>query len=202
MTSYGDTCHSSAIANPHTPVRTLHATHSTRSSEHDDIARWAPHSLKNTMPHSTRDPSATRVPFKFPSDTKMGERTSMEKFPDLDTLDGQSPFTTNSNFTTTPIRYNPRQPSADRWQPRRDSRFPPSWAAETSTAGHNRQKSLSDAFRTIRARNASVSANVHEISNALKAPVSPKLIVCNSSIIAGPADSRRFFVLYGTFQVL
>ena len=44
---------------------------------------------------------------------------------------------------------------------------------------HGRQKSLSDAFRTIRTRRASVSANAQEIAEALKAPVSPKLIVCH-----------------------
>ena len=43
---------------------------------------------------------------------------------------------------------------------------------------HGRQKSLSDAFKTIRTRRASVSANAHEIADALKAPVSFKLIVC------------------------
>jgi solute carrier family 35, member E1 len=47
-------------------------------------------------------------------------------------------------------------------------------------ASYGRQKSLSDAFRTIRTRRASVGANAHEIAEALKAPVSPKLIVRNS----------------------
>lgn len=46
--------------------------------------------------------------------------------------------------------------------------------------GHGRQKSLSDAFRTIRARNGSMSQNAHEIADALRAPVSPKLVVCSS----------------------
>ena len=44
--------------------------------------------------------------------------------------------------------------------------------------GHTRQKSLSDAIRTIRAREGSVSANAQEIAQALRAPVSVKLIVC------------------------
>lgn len=42
---------------------------------------------------------------------------------------------------------------------------------------HGRQKSLSDAIRTIKTRKGSVSANAHEIADALKAPVSVKLIV-------------------------
>jgi solute carrier family 35 protein E1 len=49
--------------------------------------------------------------------------------------------------------------------------------AATAARGHSRQKSLTDAFRTIRTRKGSVSANAQEIAEALKAPVSPKLIV-------------------------
>lgn len=43
---------------------------------------------------------------------------------------------------------------------------------------HVPQKSLSDAIRTIRTRKGSVSANAQELAEALKAPVSFKLIVC------------------------
>lgn len=69
----------------------------------------------------------------------------------------------------------------DRWQPRRDSRL--SYANGTSqgpSTRHGRQKSLSEAIRTIRTRKASVSQNAHEIADALKAPLSPKLIVCRA----------------------
>ena len=45
------------------------------------------------------------------------------------------------------------------------------------TPKHDRQKSLSDAIRTIRTRKGSVSANAQEIAEALKAPVSVKLVV-------------------------
>ena len=44
-------------------------------------------------------------------------------------------------------------------------------------SSHRRQKSLSDAIRTIRTRKGSVGVNAHEIAEALKAPVSIKLIV-------------------------
>ncbi|KOS18600.1 putative transporter [Escovopsis weberi] len=47
----------------------------------------------------------------------------------------------------------------------------------SSNRGHGRQKSLGDAFRTIRARNGSISQNAHEIADALRAPVSPKLVI-------------------------
>ncbi|TFA97575.1 hypothetical protein CCMA1212_010674 [Trichoderma ghanense] len=49
------------------------------------------------------------------------------------------------------------------------------WSA--SGRSHARQKSLGDAFRTIRARKGSMSQNAHEIADALRAPVSPKLVM-------------------------
>lgn len=120
------------------------------------------------MPHSTRDSSLNRANFKFP-------RTSMEQFPDMvESPAGLSPYPSSPNVSS-----NPTNAMADRWPPRKDSALRgPNWAGQSSTgAGHGRQKSLSDAFRTIRTRKASVSANVHEIGDALKAPVSPKLVV-------------------------
>ena len=55
----------------------------------------------------------------------------------------------------------------------------PSGNGQVNVTGprHTRQKSLSDAIRTIRTRKGSVSANAHEIADALKAPVSVRLIV-------------------------
>ncbi|KAE8440380.1 hypothetical protein EG329_008184 [Mollisiaceae sp. DMI_Dod_QoI] len=102
----------------------------------------------------------------------------MEQFPDhVESLDGSSPYTQTSptianGYTVSPV-------SAERWQPRRDSQLKgASWANGTASTGgrHGRQKSLSEAFKTIRTRRGSVSANVHEIGDALKAPVSPMLI--------------------------
>ncbi|KAL1602391.1 hypothetical protein SLS60_005807 [Paraconiothyrium brasiliense] len=65
----------------------------------------------------------------------------------------------------------------DRWQPRRDQRARGNSSAHGPTTRHGRQKSLSEAFRTIRTRKASVSQNAHEIADALKAPVSPTLVM-------------------------
>jgi solute carrier family 35 protein E1 len=122
---------------------------------------------------------------KFTSDTNKA-RSSMEKFPDhVEPLDGQPPYMYSMSPTIAGNGYANGPPAVDRWQPRRDSAFRgTSWNASASTGGrgHGRQKSLSDAFHTIRTRKASVSANVHEISDALKAPVSPRLIVRNSQI--------------------
>ncbi|KAJ8110160.1 hypothetical protein OPT61_g6921 [Boeremia exigua] len=66
----------------------------------------------------------------------------------------------------------------DRWQPRKEARV---GFASHSNPGpsnrHGRQKSLSEAFKTIRTRKGSVSQNAHEIADALKAPLSPKLVM-------------------------
>jgi len=48
---------------------------------------------------------------------------------------------------------------------------------KTGGTRHGRQKSLSEAIRTVRTRKMSVSQNAHEIAEALKAPVSTKLVV-------------------------
>ncbi|KAI9891680.1 MAG: suppressor of loss of ypt1 [Vezdaea aestivalis] len=66
---------------------------------------------------------------------------------------------------------------SDRWHPRKESLH--GWgngAVRNPGRGHSRQKSLTDALRTIRTRRGSVSQNAQEIAEALKAPVSPKLI--------------------------
>lgn len=64
---------------------------------------------------------------------------------------------------------------SERWQARGENHV--AWSNGQGTR-HSRQKSLSDAIRTIRTRKGSVSANAHEIADALKAPVSVRLVVC------------------------
>lgn len=124
------------------------------------------------MPHAIRH-SATQVPFKFAGDNKMTARASMEKFPDMDLSDPQALH--SNNPSQLPSEYFRPAPGA-RYQPPVDSL---SWMrpAGNGGRGHSRQKSLGDAFRTIRTRKGSVNANIHEISDALKAPVSPRLVV-------------------------
>ncbi len=157
------------------------------------------------MPHSTRSSPPIRAPsFKFPPDTTTTRRISMEKFPDYsDTSSGSSPYPSSPVKTN---GYSNGSPTLDRWQPKRDTgQLDSSWAnGQTSFEGrHSKQKSLGDAFRTMRTRRASVSANVVEIGGALKAPVSPKLIVCTFSLHNGMDADRdcRFFASFGTCQV-
>ncbi len=62
------------------------------------------------------------------------------------------------------------------WQPQRgNTERALGWAGADDQ--HENRKSLSDVIRTIRTRPGSVSLNAHEVADALKAPVSPKLIV-------------------------
>ncbi|KAI5457262.1 triose-phosphate transporter family-domain-containing protein [Mariannaea sp. PMI_226] len=87
----------------------------------------------------------------------------LEKFPDF--ID---PPTVSLSRSPSPLRpatgyQNGSVRTSDRW-------FPVS-------RGHGRQKSLSEALHNIRTRNGSVSHNAQEIADALKAPISPKLIV-------------------------
>ncbi|KAI9699347.1 MAG: suppressor of loss of ypt1 [Candelina mexicana] len=66
---------------------------------------------------------------------------------------------------------------SERWQPRKDNVvYWGNGSMKGAGSRHGRQKSLSDAFKTIRTRRGSVSANAHEIADALKAPISLKLI--------------------------
>jgi len=69
------------------------------------------------------------------------------------------------------------------WMPRRHSARGARWpgmngSVPTYSTRHKRQKSLGEAFHNIRTRSGSVSQNAMEIAEALKAPVSPALVVC------------------------
>ncbi|KAK4505358.1 hypothetical protein PRZ48_003321 [Zasmidium cellare] len=73
--------------------------------------------------------------------------------------------------------------SSERWPPRKETtlRSWASWAANGKLGGtrQSRQKSLSEAIKTVRTRGrkASISENAHEIAESLKAPVSFRLVV-------------------------
>ncbi|KAJ5032957.1 uncharacterized protein L3040_009543 [Drepanopeziza brunnea f. sp. 'multigermtubi'] len=128
------------------------------------------------MPNSTLTSMSGGPRFKFPDDSEPTQRTSMEKFPDhFESPDSQSPYLSSPTRSN---GYTDGSSSAGRWQSLKDSgRRGSAWNGQASIGGkHGRQPSLSDAFRTIRTRKGSISANVHEVADALKAPVSPKLI--------------------------
>lgn len=110
-----------------------------------------------------------------------------EKFPELDApqsrdyspeYDESESGRNASARTLSPAKTNGVLHS-ERWQTRKDSHL--AWGnGHLSVAGprqHGRQRSISDAFRNIRTRKASVSENAHEIAEALKAPISLKILV-------------------------
>lgn len=51
--------------------------------------------------------------------------------------------------------------------------------------GHRPKRSVSDAINKIRTRQGSVSENAQELAEALKAPVSYRLIVSQSQMVFG-----------------
>jgi solute carrier family 35 protein E1 len=106
----------------------------------------------------------------------------------LPTHEEEPPFGFSSSRTASPNRpaqapqpHNGRAPADTRWQPRKDGGRTQFHIGDRSAYSaytrHGRQKSLSEALRTIRTRKGSVSQNAHEIADALKAPLSWKLIV-------------------------
>ena len=110
------------------------------------------------------------------------------KFPDLDPspkdhliiYEDDTAESTAETRTLSPNNY-PRTNGihySERWQARKESY--PMWSnghIHGPAGRHGRQKSLSDAIKNIRTRKGSVTANAHEIAEALKAPVSYQLIV-------------------------
>ena len=110
-----------------------------------------------------------------------------EKFPDLDASRSGDHFPEHderdcgrsaSARTLSPARTNGVLHS-ERWQTRKDNHL--AWGdGHLNVAGarqYGRHRSISDAFRNIRTRKGSVSENAHEIAEALKAPISFRILV-------------------------
>lgn len=69
--------------------------------------------------------------------------------------------------------------SNDLWEPRKSTFYSRDHSVSSiRNPKHRPRKSISEAITTIRARNGSMSANAHELAEALRAPVSYRLIVC------------------------
>ena len=146
------------------------------------------------MASASAHDSNTQVTYKFPPFQ-----------PDLLPTHEEEPFGLSSSRTPSPVRATQANSGAptERWQPRKDQRngYVNGSAHNHSTrTGHGRQKSLSEALRTIRTRKGSVSQNAHEIAEALKAPVSLKLIVRSQITckIDGGTDDYSCFVVCGS----
>lgn len=139
------------------------------------------------MPHSTAD-LAMRAPSlnRAHNNTKSHADTyadpsqgATEKFPDFD--GGLAPSNglgagsrwQNGNGNGNGYTNGGTSPT-ERWHARRDSRV--KWEPPQTHHGHGRQPSITHAIRHM--RSGSMSQNAHEIADALRAPVSYKLIVC------------------------
>lgn len=110
----------------------------------------------------------------------------LEKFPDF--IDAPSSILSRS---PSPLRAAPgfhSSPGAratERWMPATRTEANSGWSP--AGRGHGRQKSLGDAIRNIRTRNGSVGQNAQEIAEALKAPISPALIVRLPCFFSSPS---------------
>jgi solute carrier family 35 protein E1 len=126
------------------------------------------------MPSHSPEPSNSNGTYKFPVfSPEYNPRDSSEghKLDDLSLSHDGSPV------------FDGSRP----WMPRRNSARGTKWSGGLNgTASalhgngrgrHNRQKSLSEALNNIRNRSGSVTQNAKEIADALKAPVSPALVV-------------------------
>lgn len=143
------------------------------------------------MPHPTSSGSYAPEPSISRSSAKTDYDSGLEKFPDhIDSLYTRANGVRSASPATTAARPNgyaiglngggSTHLTAERWQPRRDNTGKSvKWDRGTGAArGHHRQqKSITQAFHNIRERSGSVSQNAHEIADALRAPISPKLIV-------------------------
>jgi solute carrier family 35 protein E1 len=124
---------------------------------------------------SSNHSDTTKFPDFEPAATSREHSIIYEESADRPNLDnrGSSPH----NYTRTNGALH-----SERWHSRKDNAA--LWGlghGNGSNPRHGRQKSLSDAFKTIRAKKGSMTANAHEIAEALKAPVSWKLVVGISS---------------------
>lgn len=112
-----------------------------------------------------------------------------EKFPDFESSSyNSSPAQGRPSSGQTGFLNGGTVSSGDLWRPRKESsalRGGKQLALgqnDQPFRGHVRQKSINEAFRNIRDRGGSVSQNAHEIADALRAPISPRLIVCNTHV--------------------
>ena len=120
-----------------------------------------------------------------------------EKFPSFD--DSQRNFHLPP-VSESPLELTPGQqlPTESKWPARKSSqKTRDAW--KPSAHGHRPRRSLSDAINNFRTRQGSVSENAQELAEALKAPISWKLIVCFTIDEPGTMRSLviRLSVLFG-----
>lgn len=123
-----------------------------------------------------RRSSMRQAELQVPTKTSTSQSTSspIDKFPPYEeTLDAaMGPGRPNANPS---VKYAP----SELWEPRKSAFYSREHVnGSVRNPKHRPRKSISEAITTIRTRNGSVSANAQELAEALRAPVSYRLIVC------------------------
>lgn len=137
--------------------------------------------------------------FRRPSsDVNSSTRSTTLKFPDFNhdtVLSPTSPRVTN--FALPPPTSTTDE---QRWYPAPNRNRPSNTSSWPPNTKRGRQKSLSEAIKTIKDRRGSVVENAVEVAEALKAPVSPKLVVSTGGSVHGDHQltTRRHSAVYGT----
>ena len=138
--------------------------------------------------------SSTLIMPSVTTERRRSSSNTKEKFPDFDPSIGINSESLRVHEEEHSARRSARTPSpskangplhSEEWQPRKDNHL--MWGnGNINVAGprqHGRQKSIGEAIRTIRTRRASVSENAHELAEALKAPLSVKLVVSTARFL-------------------
>lgn len=101
--------------------------------------------------------------------------TDHERFPSLDETKGNGYI----HQMASPVEITPSQAIPDRykWPARKSSQRGRDSGRPPGLPGHRPRRSVSEALRNLRTRRASVSESAQELAEALKAPVSYRLIV-------------------------
>lgn len=113
------------------------------------------------------------MPANTPGSQLKHMTSPIDKFPPFSDESFDTIKDSREHHSGSSVRYAPA-----RWEPRKTGQFP--YDEKAVFAGNTRQrsrKSISETISTIRTRNGSVSANAQELAEALKAPVSYRLIV-------------------------
>jgi hypothetical protein len=100
-----------------------------------------------------------------------------EKFPSFD-LGARRPSL--AQITESPLETSAPIVPEYKWPARSNS-----GRATNRAAGHRHRRSVSEALKNFRTRQGSVTDNAHELAEALKAPVSYKLIVSGEVLVGG-----------------
>ncbi|PYI12128.1 TPT-domain-containing protein [Aspergillus sclerotiicarbonarius CBS 121057] len=133
--------------------------------------------MTTTIVTGTGRRSSIRLPdLQAPAASSLSQQMTspIDKFPPFIDEVYEATVESREVHSNTSIRYAP----TDRWEPRKQVQFPRDHKhGPALNSKRGSRKSISEAISTIRTRNGSVSANAQELAEALRAPVSYKLII-------------------------